>query len=141
MFFSNRYYSDGKKVPPFWVFIVPIATFLAIGFPLITEYPIPISLLIISFIITILFVGLFMLYEGLKVHSYLKEHNFPLWKKTRVPSYRIRREASKEIISLVSQIPQLENRKKNTDKIAFIFLSAWTIVLVGVFAFILISKI
>jgi hypothetical protein len=139
MFKKKLYYSDGKKVPPFWVFIAPVAISLVVGIPLVTRYPIPIAIVLGFFIVVIILSGLCYAYVGFKIDRYVQKHDFHLWKKSTRHSYRDRREASKEIRSLVSQIPYLEKHEKYANKVTFILLSIWTLIFLGVFSFILFS--
>lgn len=141
MFKRKLYYSDGKKVPPFWIFILPIAIFIVFGFPLVTKYPVLIAIVLISFFITFILLLLCFLYVGLKIDRYIQKHNFHLWKKSKSHSLRDRREASKEIKSLSMQIPSLEKSSKYANKIAFILLIIWTVIFLGIFSFIIFSDI
>jgi hypothetical protein len=133
-----RYYSDGTKVPSFWIFIAPIA--ISFGcVPLITKYPVPIAIVLVSFGIIFILSGLCCVYVGFKVDRYVQKHDFHLWKKSKMHSYRDRREASKEIRSLASQIPYLEKNKKYADKIIFTLFSIWTLIFLVIFSFIVLS--
>ena len=139
MFKKKLYYSDGKKMPPFWIFIAPIAISLVVGIPLVTRYPVPIAIVLVSFIIAIILSGLCCAYVGFKIDRYVQKHDFHLWKKSKRHSFRDRREASKEIRSLASQIPYLEKHEKYANKVAFILLTVWTLIFLGVFSFIVFS--
>ena len=141
MFKKKLYYSDSKKVSPFWIFILPIAIFLVVGFPLVTKYPVPIAILLVSFAITVILASLYPVYVGLKTDRYVQKHKFSLWKKSKSHSLRDRREASKEIRSLASQIPYLEKHVKYANKVAFILLAIWTLIFLGIFSFIIFSAI
>jgi hypothetical protein len=141
MFKKKLYYSDGKKASPFWIFIAPIAIFLVFGFPLITKYPVPIVILLVSFAITFIIISLYALYTGLKTDRYVQKHDFQLWKKSKSHSLRDRREASKEIRSLSLQVPYLEKYVKYANRIAFILLTIWTLIFLGIFSFIIFSAI
>lgn len=141
MFKRNLYYSDGKKMPPFWVFIAPIAISLVVGIPLITRHPVPIAILLVSFGIILVAILLYALYGAFITGRYVQKHDFHLWKKSKSPSLRDRREASKEIRSLASQIPYLEKHVKYANKVAFILLAIWTLIFLGIFSFIIFSDI
>ncbi|MFC1677441.1 hypothetical protein ACFL3G_10325 [Planctomycetota bacterium] len=141
IFKSNRYFSDGKKVLPFWIFIAPIIISLVVGIPLVTKYPIPITILLVSFVIIIILASLCLLYEGVKIERYVQKHNFQLWKKSKSHLYRDRREASKEMKSLSTQIPHLERYSKYINRIAFTLLTIWTLIFIGIFSFIIFSAI
>ncbi len=136
MLFKRKHYSDGEKTPPFWIFIAPITITITVGFPLVKKYPLPIAILLLSFVITFIFISLCFLYVGLKIDRYIQIHHFQLWKKTKNHSHKVRREAGKEIVDLISQTPCLEKHQKYEDKISFILLSIWTLIFFGVFSFI-----
>jgi len=141
MFKRNLYYSDGKKVPPFWIFILPIAIFIVFGFPLVIRYPVLLAILLVSFVITFVPILLYALYVAFITDRYVQKHDFHLWKKSKSHSLRDRREASKEIRSLASQIPYLEKHVKYANKVAFILLAIWTLIFLGIFSFIIFSDI
>lgn len=139
MFKRNLYYSDGKKVPPFWIFILPIAISLVFGFPLVKRYPVLLAILLVSFVITFIPILLYALYGAFITNRYVQKHDFHLWKKSKSHSLRDRREASKEIRSLASQIPYIEKHVKYANKVAFILLAIWTLIFLGIFSFIVFS--
>jgi len=139
MFERNRYYPDGTKVQSFGIFIAPVAISIVIGIPLVTRYPIPIAILIVSFGITFVLVLLCSWYAGIKANYYIQKHNFQLWKKSKSNSLRDRMEASRELESLSMQIPYLIKNRKCVDKINFILFAIWTLIFLGVFSFIVFS--
>jgi len=139
MFKKNRYYSDGTKVQSFGIFIAPIAISIVIGIPLVKKYPVPIVIVLVSFVITIILVSLCSLYVGLKMERYVQKHNFQLWKKLRSHSLRDRTKAARESKSLSLQIPYLIKNKKYADKIIFTLFAIWTLIFLGIFSFIIFS--
>jgi hypothetical protein len=141
MFGRNRYYSDGTKVQSFGIFIAPIAISIVIGMPLVTRYPIPIAILIVSFGITFVLVLLCSSYGAIKANYYFQKHNFQLWKKSRSHSLRDRTEAVKELESLSLQIPYLIKKRKFVDHIIFILFAIWTLIFLAVFSFIVFSAV
>jgi hypothetical protein len=130
-------YSVGKKVPPFWIFILPIAIFLVFGFPLVTKYPVPIAVLLIALFITFVLILLCCLYVGLKTDHYVQKHDFRLWKKSKSHSLKERMEAAKEIKALSMQVPDLERCSYYTNGIAFVLLTIWTIIFLLILSFII----
>lgn len=141
MFKRNRYYSDGKKIPPFWIFILPITISFTVGFFLLKKYPIPIAILFVSFCITFVLLSLRLFYGGVKQERYFQKHNFQLWKKSYRRSLRERQEAAKEMGSLVKQITYLEKSLKSENKFAFILLTIWTLIFIVIFSLIIFSAI
>ena len=138
MFEKNLHYSNGKKIEPFWLFIAPmVITFMS--FPLIDKYPVPFAIVLVFLFATIILSGLCFFLTGLKANSYLKKHQFKLWKKSKSRSFWERREAQKEIHSMTLQIPQLEKLYKFSNKIAFILLSIWTLIFLVVYSLIICS--
>ena len=138
MFKKKLYYSDGKKAPSFGIFIAPIA--ISFGcVPLITKYPVPIAILLVSFVITFIPILLYALYGAFITDRYVQKHDFHLWKKSKNHSLRKRREAEKEINSLVMQTQCLEKHVKYANKVAFILLAIWTLIFLGIFSFIVFS--
>ena len=135
--FKRLYYSDGKKAPTFGIFIAPIAISIVIGIPLITKYPVPIAILLVSFVIIFIPILLYALYGAFITDRYLQKHNFHLWKKSKRTSLKDRMEASKEIKSLSMQIPYLEKNKQYADKIIFILFAIWTFIFLVIFSFII----
>jgi hypothetical protein len=126
-------------VQSFGIFIVPIAISIVIGIPLVTKYPIPIAILIVSFGITFVLVLLCSSYAGIKANHYFQKHNFQLWKKLRSHSLRDRIEAARELKSLALQIPYLSKNRKCVDKIIFILFIIWTLIFLICFSFIIFS--
>jgi len=139
MFKTNLYYSDGKKVISFGLFIVPITIFLVFLLPLATKYPALIAILSVSFAITFVLLLLCCLCVGLKTDRYVQKHNFQLWKKSKSHSLKERREAAKAINSMSMQIPYLEKYLKYLNKIAFILFTIWTLIFLAIFSFIIFS--
>jgi hypothetical protein len=137
MFKIGRYYSDGKKYPPFWMFIAPIVVFL-ICFPyLIKRNPSLTVIILVSFATTLILISLYSLYVAFITNSYVQKHDFHLWKKSKSPSLKERQEAGREIMSLVSQTPYLEKYEKHANKIAFVLLTIWTLIFLGIFSLII----
>lgn len=139
MFKRNLYYSDGTKVPPFWIFIAPVILLIVPGFPLVTKHPVPLAILLVSFVITFILIAFYFAYVDFITDRYLQKHDFKLWKRTKKSSHRERRQAAKEIESLSRQIPYLEKHVKYRNKFAFILLSIWTLILFVILVFILFS--
>lgn len=140
MFRKNLHYSNGKKVESFGLFIVPVVITL-MSFPLIPKYPVPVSIVIVTLAVTIILSSLCFLLMGLKMDSYLKKHNFHLWKKSKSFSLKERTKASKEKDSLVMQIPCLEKLLKIVNKIAFILFVVWTLIFLVIYSLIICSAI
>jgi len=126
-------------VQSFGIFIAPIAISVVVGIPLVTKYPVPIAVLLASFVITFFLVLLCSLYGGLKANYYIQKHNFQLWKKLKSTSLRDRKEAARELKSLSLQIPYLIKNKKCVDKIIFILFTIWTLIFLVIFSFIVFS--
>jgi hypothetical protein len=140
MFRKNLHYLDGKKVESFGLFIAPIVITL-MSFPLIHKYPVPFAIVLVSLGITIILSSLSFLLTSFKANSYLKKYHFQLWKKYRSRSFRERREAQKEINSMVLQIPQLEKPFKYSNNIAYILFVIWTLIFLGIYSLIICSAI
>ena len=136
MFKRNLYYSDGTKVPPFWIFIAPVILLIVPGFPLVTKHPVPLAILLVSFVITFILIAFYFAYVDFITDRYLQKHDFKLWKRTKKSSHRERRQAAKEIESLSRQIPYLIKNKKRVDKVIFILFVIWTLIFLGIFLFI-----
>ena len=140
MFKRTLYYSDGKKMPPFWLFIAPIVISLVVGIPLVTRYPVPIAILLVSFVIIFISILLYALYGAFITNRYVQKHDFQLWKKSKSSSLRERREASKQINSLIMQTPRLEKSLKRANTVAFMLFVIWTLLFLGIFLFIILSE-
>jgi len=140
MFKNNLYYSDGKKVTSFGLFIAPIAISI-VSFPLIAKYPVLIATILVSLAATIILSSLCFSLMGLKANRYFKKNHFQLWKKSKSRSFWERREAQKEINSMVLQIPYLEKPFRYANKIAFILFVIWTLIFLGIFSFIIFSAV
>lgn len=135
----NSYHPDGKRAISFKVFIVPIAIFL-VCVPYLAKKDMPLMFVIlISLAITLIFSSLGLLYVGLKADRYLQKNDFQLWKKSKSPSLKERREAGKAISAIYMQVPCLAKPFKLANNIAFVLLIIWTIVFLGIFSFIIFS--
>lgn len=141
MFRRNHQRLDGVKAYPFWIFIAPIATFVIVGIPLVTRYPVPIAMLTCSFILVFIPIGLHGIYGSFIVNRYVQKHDFQLWKKSKSTSLKDRREAWKAIQAMCVRTPCLEKHMKYANKLAFSLLAIWTLVFVGIFAFIVFSEV
>lgn len=137
--FKKLFCSDSKSALPLGIFIVPVLLFLTVGIPFVPRYPIAITIVLVSFIIVFLITGFCYAYRGFKIDRYVQQHDFPLWKKTKIHSYRERREAAIKIRLLASQTPCLEKSRRHIEKIIFILFSLWTLLFLGCFSFILLS--
>ena len=131
--------SGRKKTPPFWIFIAPFTITLAVGFPLLPKYPLPIAGLLLSLCVVFSLVFWCLIYVGLKNDSYARKHHFELWKKTKTLPLRARMEAARELTSLLSQVPSLVKLGESVNRFVFIVLAVWILIFICVFSFILFS--
>lgn len=139
MFGRNRHYLDATKTYPFWIFIAPFTIFLVVGIPLVTKYPVPIAILLVSLLIIFVPILLYGLYGAFITGRYVQKHDFQLWKKSKSASLKDRREAEKAINAMCMRTPYLEKHMRYANKVAFIVLTIWTLVFLGIFSFIIFS--
>ncbi len=141
MFKRNLYYSDGKKVPPFWIFIAPIAIFF-VCIPYLAKKNLPLMFAILaSLAIILIFASLGFLYVGLRIDRYVQKHDFQLWKKSKSHSFKDRREAGKAMTAMSMRTPCLEKHVRYANKVAFILLTIWTLISLGIFSFMILSAV
>ena len=125
-------------MPPFWIFIAPIAMLFLFLLPLRAQnQPIIVAAALVSLAITVILSSLYYIYIGFKTDRYIEKHNFQLWKKSKSSSFRERREAGKTISSM--RIPCLEKHIKYANIIAFILFLIWMLIFLGIFSFIVFS--
>ena len=129
----------GVKSYPFWIFIAPITIFVAVGFPLIPRYPIPIAVLLVTFSMIFVPLGLYGIYGSFIVGRYVRKHDFQLWKKSKSTSLKAKREAYEAIQAMCMRTPCLGKHLRYSNKLAFTLLSIWTLIFLGVFSFIILS--
>jgi len=142
VFNKRLYYSDGKKVTSFGLFIVPVAILFVFLLPLgIKNHPILVAAAFVSLAITVILSSLGFLYVGLRIDRYVQKHDFQLWKKSKSPSFKDRREAGKAMNAMSMQTPYLEKYVKYANRIAFTLLTIWTLMFLGIFSFIVFSAI
>jgi hypothetical protein len=96
-------------------------------------------MLIVSFIVVFVPIGLYGIYGSFIVDRYVQKHDFQLWKKSKSASLKDRREAWKAIQAMCMRTPCLEKHMRYADRLAFTLLSIWTLIFLGVLLYIIFS--